>query len=65
LSHQYQPLVLLLEEPIAGGEMSTIPAKEIERNRRNSDDRNHGRAPPANHTCDGEDVYCFGFGGGT
>ena len=65
LSHQSQSLVSLLEEPIAGGEMSTIPAKEIEHNRNSSDSRNHGRAPPANHTCDGEDVHCFALGGGT
>jgi hypothetical protein len=45
--------------------MSTIPAKTIERNRHNSNGRNHGRALPANHTYDGEDVYCFALGGGT
>jgi hypothetical protein len=63
LSHRPQLLVSLLEEPIAGGEMYTIPAKTIERNRHNPDGRNHGRAPPANYT--GEDVYGFALGGGT
>ena len=65
LSHRPQLLVSLLEEPIAGGEMSTIPAKTIERNRHNPDGRNHGRVPPANYTYDGEDVYGFALGGGT
>ena len=45
--------------------MSTIPAKEIAHDRHNSNGRNHGRAPPANHTRDGEDVHCFVSGGGT
>jgi hypothetical protein len=44
LSHRPQLLVSLLQEPIAGGEMSTIPAKTIERNRHNPDGRNHRRA---------------------
>jgi hypothetical protein len=46
-------------------EMSTIPAKTIERNRHNPDGRNHRHAPPPNHTYDGEDVYGFALGGGT
>jgi hypothetical protein len=44
--------------------MSTIPAKEIERNRSNPDGRNRVCAPPANHTYDG-DTYCFTLGDGT
>ncbi len=45
--------------------MSAIPAKKIERNRNNPDGRDHVCAPPANHTCYGEEVYCFALGGGT
>jgi hypothetical protein len=62
LSHPFQSLVSLLEEPIAGGEMSTIPAKTIERNRDNPDGRIHVCAPPANHTYDSEEVRCFALG---
>jgi hypothetical protein len=66
-SHQSQSFSLTanLEEPIAGGKMSTIPAKEIERNRDNPDGRNHMCATPANQTYDGEEVRCFALGGGT
>jgi len=45
--------------------MSTIPANKIQRNRHDSDGRNHMCAPPANHTYDGEEVRCFALGGGT
>ena len=45
--------------------MSTIPAKKIEHKRDNPDGRNHICAPPANHTDDGDEVYCFTLGGGT
>jgi hypothetical protein len=45
--------------------MSTIPAKTIEHNRDNFDERNHVRAPPANQTHDGEEACSFALGGGT
>ena len=45
--------------------MSTIPAKTIERSRNKPYGRNHVRAPPANHACDGEAVRCFSLGGCT
>jgi hypothetical protein len=45
--------------------MSAIPAEKIEHERDNPDGRNHVCAPPANHTYDGEEVYCFTLGGGT
>jgi hypothetical protein len=45
--------------------MSVIPAKKIERNRNKPDGRNPACAAPANHTRDGEEVCCFGTGGGT
>jgi hypothetical protein len=45
--------------------MSTIPAKEIERNRDNPGGRNHRCAPPANHRHDGEEIYRFAAGDGT
>ena len=44
--------------------MSTIPAKKLERNRLIPRSE-IVCCPPANHTYDGEDVYCFAFGGGT
>jgi hypothetical protein len=53
------------EEPIAGDEMSTIPAKESDRNRGEPHGRNLVCVPPANHTCDGKEVCCFASGGGT
>src|SRR4030081_3199476 len=64
LTHESQSLVSLVEEPIAGGEMSTIPAKTIERNRNNPDGRDHVCAPPANHTYHGEEVSSSAWGGG-
>lgn len=45
--------------------MSTIPAETIGRNRDNPDGRIHVCAPPANHSYDVEEVYCFALGGGT
>jgi len=45
--------------------MPTIPANETEHNRDEPDSRDHGCVPPANHTCDGNDVCCFALGGGT
>jgi hypothetical protein len=45
--------------------MSTIPAKEIERNRDNPGGRNPVCAPPANHGHDGEEIYRFAEGGGS
>ena len=45
--------------------MSTIPAKNIERNRDHPDGWTHMRAPSANHTYNGEEVSCFALGGGT
>jgi hypothetical protein len=53
------------EEPIAGGKMSTIPAEKIEYTRDNPKGRNRICAPPANHTCDGEEVCRFAVGDGT
>jgi hypothetical protein len=53
-----------LEEPIAGGKMSTIPAKKLEHNRDNPDGRNQVCAR-RHHTYEGETVSCFGLGGGT
>jgi hypothetical protein len=44
--------------------MSTIPAKEIERNHDDADGRNPVCAPPANPSHDGEEVRCFALGGG-
>ena len=40
--------------------MSTIPAKEIERNRDNPGGRNLPYAPPANHDHDGEGTLAAG-----
>jgi hypothetical protein len=65
LSHPSQSLVSLLEEPIAGGEMSTIPAKQIKRNRIIPTVEITHVPPPANHAYDVEEVYCFAWGGGT
>ncbi|MDQ1390367.1 MAG: hypothetical protein QOF56_3821 [Acidobacteriaceae bacterium] len=45
--------------------MSTIPARTIEHNRDDSDERNHVCAPPANQTHDGEEACSFALGGGT
>jgi hypothetical protein len=45
--------------------MSTIPAETIECNRDNPDGRIRVCAPPANHSYDVEEVYCFALGGGT
>ena len=44
--------------------MSTIPAKQIERNRI-IPAVEITYVPPANHTYDVEEVYCFALGGGT
>jgi hypothetical protein len=65
LSHPSQSLASLLEEPIAGGEMSTIPAKQIERNRIIQAVEITYVPAPANHTYDVEEIYCFALGGGT
>lgn len=43
--------------------MSTIQAKQIERNCHKPDGRNYACAPPANHTCD--EVCCLTSGGRT
>jgi hypothetical protein len=45
--------------------MSTIPAKEIERSRDDSNGRNHVSVPAAHHHCDGEAAYRITEGGGT
>jgi hypothetical protein len=45
--------------------MSTIPAEKIERSRDNPDGRISVCAPPANHSHDGEELYCFALEGGT
>jgi hypothetical protein len=44
--------------------MSTIPAKKIQRNRKNRDGLGRVCAPPANRIYDGEEVRCFAVGGG-
>jgi hypothetical protein len=44
--------------------MSAIPANTIEHNRDNPDGRNQA-CPLANHSYDGEELYCFAVGGGT
>ena len=44
--------------------MSTISTKQIEHNRNSPDGRNHACAPPANPTCDGEEVRCFALWAG-
>jgi hypothetical protein len=45
--------------------MSTIPAKQIERNRIIPAVEITYVPPPANHTYDVEEVYRFALGGGT
>jgi hypothetical protein len=45
--------------------MSVIQAKKIERNRNKPDGRTRACTAPGNHARDGEEVYCFGTGGGT
>jgi hypothetical protein len=65
LSHPSQSLVSLLELPIAGGEMSAIPAKKIELNRIIARAEIPYVPPPANHAYDGEEVCCFAWGDGT
>jgi hypothetical protein len=54
-----------LEEPIAGGKMSTIPAEKIECTRDNPDGRYKICALPANPTLYGEEVCRFAVGDGT
>jgi len=45
--------------------MSTIPAKTIEHNRDDSDERTHVCAPRANQTYVGEEACSFALRGGT
>jgi hypothetical protein len=45
--------------------MSTIPAKQIKRNRIIPTVAITHVPPPANHAYDVEEVYCFAWGGGT
>ena len=45
--------------------MSTIPAKQIGRDRIIPAVEITYVPPPANHTYDVEEVYCFALGGGT
>jgi hypothetical protein len=45
--------------------MFTIPAKEIERSRDDSNGRNHVSVPAAHHHYDNEAVDRFTLGGGT
>jgi hypothetical protein len=45
--------------------MCTTPTRKTGRNRDNPDGRNHIGTPSANHSDNGEDVYCFAVGVGT
>jgi hypothetical protein len=45
--------------------MSTIPVKEMERNRSKTAGQNHVSVPSANDFRGGGEVCCFALGGGT